>query len=50
MVEEAIAHALPHDQLEVFIRARVRAGAPLLGNYPPTEEVRAEYVAKQGRI
>lgn len=43
LVAEAVAHALPHDQLEVFIRQRVRAGAPLLGNYPPTEAIRAEY-------
>jgi 5-oxopent-3-ene-1,2,5-tricarboxylate decarboxylase / 2-hydroxyhepta-2,4-diene-1,7-dioate isomerase len=49
MVEEAVAHALPHDQLEVFIRERVRAGAPLLGNYPPTEAVRAEYAARRGQ-
>lgn len=49
MVEEAVAHALPHDQLEVFIRERVRAGAPLLGNYPPSEGVRAEYAARRAR-
>ncbi|HEV7216302.1 MAG TPA: hypothetical protein VGP33_14390, partial [Chloroflexota bacterium] len=44
---EAVAHALPHDELEVFIRQRVRAGAPLRGNYPPTEAIRAEYQRQQ---
>jgi len=48
LAAEAVAHALPHDQLEVFIRERVRAGAPLRGNYPPTEAIRAEYERQHG--
>ncbi|HEY8742283.1 MAG TPA: ribonuclease activity regulator RraA [Chloroflexota bacterium] len=49
LIAEAVAYALPHDQLEVFIRERVRAGAPLLGNYPPTEAIRAEYERQRGQ-
>lgn len=49
LVEEAVAHALPHDELEVYIRERVRAGAPLLGNYPPTDTTRIEYERQRGR-
>ena len=49
LIAEAVAYALPHDQLEVFIRERVRACAPLLGNYPPTEAIRAEYERQRGQ-
>lgn len=39
-----VAHdAVEQEELEAFLRARVAAGAPVRGTYPPTSELRAEY-------
>lgn len=49
LAAEAAAHCADHDRLEIYVRERVRAGAPLAGNYPPTDEIRAEYERARGR-
>jgi regulator of RNase E activity RraA len=36
---------LDQEQLEAFINQKIRAGEPLWGNYPPSEETIAEYKA-----
>ena len=33
------------EQLEAFVSTRSHAGEPLWGNYPPGEELKAEYKA-----
>lgn len=48
LAAEAAEQMAEHDRLEEFIRERVRAGAPLLGNYPPTDALRAEYARQHG--
>lgn len=45
-VAEKVAQAgLDLEELEAFVLEKIRAGAPLRGTYPPSDEVRAEYEA-----
>jgi regulator of RNase E activity RraA len=37
--------ALEQEQLEAYVATKIRAGEPLRGNYPPSEETIAEYKA-----
>ena len=37
--------AAEREELEVFVLERIRAGAPLIGTYPPSEETRAAFRA-----
>ena len=40
---EAAAYGAEHEDLETYLRERVRAGAALSEAYPPNEVVKAEY-------
>jgi regulator of RNase E activity RraA len=40
--------ALEQERQEEFILARIAAGAPLRGTYPPDAATRAAYQAQQG--
>jgi hypothetical protein len=33
------------EQLEAYVSTKIHAGEPLWGNYPPGEELKAEYKA-----
>lgn len=49
LAEEVAGPAAEQEAMERFILAKVQAGAPLRGTYPPNEETRAEYRAwKEG--
>jgi len=37
--------ALEQEQLEAYVATKIRAGEPLKGNYPPGDELKAEYKA-----
>jgi regulator of RNase E activity RraA len=37
--------ALEQEQLEAYVQTRISGGEPLWGNYPPSEETRAQYQA-----
>lgn len=41
--------AADQEDLEAFLRQRVAEGAPLPGTYPPSPELRAEWLARSGR-
>ena len=43
LATEAAAYGAEHEDLETYLRERVRAGAPLAEAYPPNEVVKAEY-------
>lgn len=43
LAAEAAAYGAEHEDLEVFLREKVSAGAPLAEAYPPNEAVKAEY-------
>lgn len=45
LAAEIAGPAAEQEDLEDFIQARVAAGAPLPGTYPPSDEVRAAWVA-----
>ncbi|MDT0440273.1 MULTISPECIES: RraA family protein [Streptomyces] len=47
LVEEVAAAAFEQERLEEYIGAKIRAGAPLRGHYPPSAELRAEYEANR---
>ena len=47
LAEEVAADAAEQEAFEEFIRARVAAGAPLRGTYPPNDEVKAAWAAHQ---
>lgn len=49
LAEAAAMECADHDRLEEFIRERVRGGAPLAGNYPPTEAIRLEFEQRQAQ-
>jgi regulator of RNase E activity RraA len=42
---EVAEQGLEQEQLEAFVNRKIHAGEPLWGNYPPGEEVKAEYKA-----
>jgi hypothetical protein len=50
-VAEIAGPALEQERLEAFIGERIKGGAPLWGNYPPSEQTKAEYRAslEEGR-
>lgn len=48
LAEEVAAAAVEQERLEDFIRARIDAGAPLRGTYPPDENTLAAYRAERG--
>ena len=43
LAAEAAAYGAEHEDLETYLRERVRAGAPLSEAYPPNEVVKADY-------
>lgn len=43
LVEEVAADAVEQERLEAYLLSRVQAGEPVIGTYPPREEVRADY-------
>jgi Demethylmenaquinone methyltransferase len=45
MAASVAADAFEQERMEAFLRARVEAGAPLTGTYPPNELTLAEYKA-----
>lgn len=51
LADEVAAGAAEQEGIEAFIFELVRAGRPVIGTYPPTEEVRAQYAQwlAQGR-
>jgi len=49
LAEEVSVDALEQERLEEFLLAKVAAGAPVPGTYPPSDEVRAEYDAQRSR-
>ena len=42
---EAAEQGYEQEQLEAFVSTKIHAGEPLWGNYPPGEELKAEYKA-----
>jgi regulator of RNase E activity RraA len=44
-IAEIAEHSLEQEQLEAFVSTKIHAGEPLWGNYPPGEELKAEYKA-----
>ena len=42
---EIAEQGLEQEKLEAFVSKKIHAGEPLSGNYPPGEEVKAEYKA-----
>jgi len=49
VADKVAAAGLEQDQLEAFILEKVRAGAPLPGTYPPSDETLREYEAWKRR-
>jgi regulator of RNase E activity RraA len=47
LADEIAGPAAEQTRLEEFVHERIRAGAPLVGTYPPSEQVRAEYEARR---
>lgn len=47
MADQVAQDALEQERLEAFLLARVAAGAPLPGTYPPNAETRAAYEASK---
>ncbi|HEY3261971.1 MAG TPA: ribonuclease activity regulator RraA [Pseudonocardiaceae bacterium] len=45
LAAEVADASLEQEQLESFVNKKIHAGAPLWGNYPPSEETIAEYKA-----
>ena len=45
LVAEVAEQSLEQEQLEAFVSTKIHAGEPLWGNYPPGEELKAEYKA-----
>lgn len=45
LADEVARDAVEQEQLEEFLKARITAGAPLPGTYPPNAETRAAYEA-----
>jgi hypothetical protein len=45
LAAEIAEQGLEQEQLEAFVNQKIHAGEPLWGNYPPGDEVKAEYKA-----
>ena len=45
LAAEVAEQSLEQEQLEAFVSTKIHAGEPLWGNYPPGEELKAEYQA-----
>jgi len=45
LVAEVAEQSLEQEKLEAFVSTKIHAGEPLWGNYPPGEELKAEYQA-----
>jgi regulator of RNase E activity RraA len=45
LAAEVAEQGLEQEQLEAFVKRKIHAGETLWGNYPPGEEVKAEYKA-----
>ncbi len=43
LAAEIAEQGLEQEQLEAFVNQKIHAGEPLAGNYPPGDEVKAEY-------
>jgi regulator of RNase E activity RraA len=43
LAAEVAEAAVEQERLEAFVLEKIKAGAPLVGTYPPSAEVRAEY-------
>jgi hypothetical protein len=37
--------SLEQEQLEAYVQTRIAGGEPLWGNYPPSEDTKAQYKA-----
>jgi regulator of RNase E activity RraA len=48
LAAEVAAAAVEQERLEEFVLARIEAGAPLRGTYPPDEQTLAEYRDRRG--
>jgi hypothetical protein len=44
-VAEIADQGYEQEQLEAYVSTKIHAGEPLWGNYPPGEELKAEYKA-----
>lgn len=49
LAEYVVAHGLPKERLEAWVRAKVEAGGSIHDYYPPTAEKEAEYRQEMGR-
>lgn len=49
LAPEIAARGPEHEDLEVFLRQKIEAGASIAEAYPPSDAVRAEYAAQLGR-
>ena len=49
LAEYVVAHGLPKERLEAWVRGKVEAGGSIHDYYPPTPEKEAEYRAETGR-
>ena len=45
LAAEIAEQGLEQEKLEAFVSKKIHAGEPLWGNYPPGEELKAEYKA-----
>ena len=45
LAAEVAEQGLEQEQLEAFVSTKIHAGEPLWGNYPPGDELKAEYKA-----
>jgi hypothetical protein len=45
LAAEIAEQGLEQERLEAFVNRKIHAGEPLWGNYPPSDEVKAEYRA-----
>jgi hypothetical protein len=45
LAAEIAEQGLEQEQLEAYVSTKIHAGEPLWGNYPPGEEIKAEYKA-----
>jgi hypothetical protein len=45
LAAEIAEQGLEQEQLEAYVSTKIHAGEPLWGNYPPGEELKAEYKA-----
>jgi regulator of RNase E activity RraA len=43
LAAEIAEQGLEQEKLEAFVNRKIHAGEPLWGNYPPGDEVKAEY-------